>query len=101
MKKGKHLADQFYLELKDKNRITFIYKENNEYIGEVSLVFEKKDPDYTIKDKLIYVSRFLIKKEYRSQGIWTILMNHIIEYAKDLGYTEMSLGVDLDNYRAI
>ena len=101
MNKKKFLADKFYKEIIDNNRITFIYQENNEFLGEVSLVFDMQDPDYTIKDKRIYVSRFLVKKEYRSKGIGTILMDYIIRYAKDLGYKEMSVGVDLDNYVAI
>ncbi len=101
MEKQKSLADQFYQEIIDNNRITFIYKIDGEFIGEVSLVFDKKDPDYTIKNKRIYVSRFLVKDGYRSQGIGTIMMDYIIKYAEGLGYKEMSVGVDLDNYRAI
>lgn len=101
MNKKKELANKFYQELLDKNRITFIYQKNNEYLGEVSLVFDKHDKDYTIKNQRIYVSRFLVKKEYRHTGIGTILMNYIIDYAKELNYKEMSVGVDLDNYIAI
>lgn len=36
MNNNKELADKFYNELKTGNRITFVYKENDEYIGEVS-----------------------------------------------------------------
>ena len=99
--KNKHLADIFYKELVEGNRITFIYQDNDEYIGEVSLVFDMDDSDYTVKDKRIYVSRFLVKKGYRSSGIGTKLMNYIVDYAKIHGYLEMSVGVDLDNYITI
>ena len=101
MNKKKELAEKFYQELKNGNRITFIYVENNDYIGEVSLVFDTKDNDYTIKNQRIYLSRFLVKKEMRHQGIGKQLLNHIFNYAKELGYQEMSVGVDLDNYIAL
>ena len=101
MNKNKYLKDKFYNELLNNNRITFIYKKNNEFLGEVSLVFDMQDKDYTIKNKRIYLSRFLVKKEYRHQGIGTKLMEYITNYAKELNYQEMSTGVDLDNYIAI
>jgi len=101
MNKKKQLADKFYSELENGNRITFVYTEQDEYIGEVSLVFDMNDFDYTIDGKRIYLSRFLVKKEMRNKGIGKQLLKHIFEYAKELGYSEMSVGVDLDNYVAI
>lgn len=101
MSKRKELTDKFYNELKNGNRITFVYVENDEYLGEVSLVFEMFDNDYTIKNKRIYLSRFLVKKEMRNKGIGKQLLNYVFDYAKNLGYQEMSVGVDLDNYIAI
>ena len=59
MNKNKYLTDKFYNEIINNNRITFIYQKKNEYIGEVSLVFDRKDQNYTIKDKRIYVSKIL------------------------------------------
>ena len=102
MNKRKDLAEEFYEELKKENRITFVcVDEEDNYIGEVSLVFEKNDKDYTILNERIYLSRFIVKKEERNKGIGKHLLKHIFKYAKDLGYKEMSLGVDLDNYTAI
>lgn len=101
MNKKKQLADKFYHELKNGNRITFVYQEQGEYLGEVSLVFDMDDSDYTIDGQRIYLSRFLVKKEMRNKGIGKKLLKHIFDYARDLGYNEMSVGVDLDNYVAI
>ena len=97
----KELTNKFYNELKDGNRITFVYVSNDEYLGEVSLVFNMNDSDYTIDGKRIYLSRFLVKKEMRNKGIGKQLLNYVFDYAKKLGYSEMSVGVDLDNYVAI
>ena len=57
--------------------------------------------DYTIPNQRIYVSRLIVKYEYRRQGIGSKLVDFITEKAKSQGYTEMSIGVDLDNYPAL
>ena len=100
MERQKNLAIQFYNELLSGNRITFIYVKNNAYIGEGSIVFDKNDPDYTIKGKRIYFSRLIVKKEYRHQGIGSIIVDFLIDYVKKLGYREISIGVDMENHPA-
>ncbi|MGP4108833.1 GNAT family N-acetyltransferase [Virgibacillus sp. L01] len=100
MEKKPKMAKMFYDELASGNRITFIYLENNEFIGEGSLVFQNNDPDYTIPDKRIYLSRMIVKEEYRNRGIGGIIVDYLIDYAKQLGYEEITLGVDTDNKNA-
>jgi ribosomal protein S18 acetylase RimI-like enzyme len=73
---------------------------NGEYLGEASLVFDKNDPDYVIPNKRIYFSRLIVKSECRGQGIGGVLIDHLVAYAKELGYEEMSLGVDIVNIGA-
>ena len=101
MEKNKELKDRFYKELLNKNRMTFVYTKDEEYIGEVSIVFNKNDEDYTIPGIRLYISRIIVKKEFRGKGYGKKLMNHIIEYAKREKYKELSLGVNLDNYIAL
>ena len=98
MKRHSELAEKFYNELLTGNRTTYIYTINNEFVGEISLVKEMNDSDYTIPNLRIYVSRLIVKYEYRRQGIDKKLVDFITEKAKSQGYTEMSIGVDLDNY---
>lgn len=100
MEKSSKMAKMFYDELVSENRITFIYLENDEFIGEGSLVFKNNDPDYTIPDKRIYLSRMIVKDEYRNLGIGSIILDYLIDYAEKLGYKEISLGVDTDNLNA-
>lgn len=95
------LAEKFYSELLIGNRTTYIYTVDNEFVGEISLVKEMNDSDYTIPNQRIYVSRLIVKYEYRRQGIGRKLVDFITEKAKSQDYTEMSIGVDLDNYPAI
>ncbi|OZM57725.1 GNAT family N-acetyltransferase [Lottiidibacillus patelloidae] len=100
MEKKPKMAKRFYDELVSGNRITFIYLDNNEFIGEGSLVFQNNDPDYTIAGKRIYLSRMIVKEEYRNRGIGSIIVDYLIDYAQQLGYEEMTLGVDTDNINA-
>ena len=101
MEKNKELKDRFYKELLNKNRMTFVYTKDEKYIGEISIVFNKKDEDYSIPDVRLYISRIIVKKDCRGKGYGKKLMNFIIEYAKRKGYKELSLGVNLDNYIAL
>jgi ribosomal protein S18 acetylase RimI-like enzyme len=59
------------------------------------------DLDYTIPEQRIYVSRLIVKPEYRRQGIGKKLVKFVIDKAKELGYTEMSIGVNSDNFPAL
>lgn len=100
MRQNPKMAERFYEELVKENRITFIYMEDGEFMGEGSLVFQHNDLDYTIPDKRIYLSRMIVKEENRNRGIGSIILNYLIDYAKKLGYEEISLGVDTDNLNA-
>ncbi|MBQ3498436.1 MAG: GNAT family N-acetyltransferase [Clostridia bacterium] len=95
------LADKWLDEIKSGNRLVFIYKINGEFIGEGALVFDVGDPDYTIPDKRIYVSRMIVKKEYRGRGIGSEILEFLISKAKTMGYSEMTIGVDKDNVNAL
>lgn len=94
------MIEQFYNQIKNGERITFIYSENDEFIGEGSLVFTHQDSDYTIPNQRVYLSRMIVKEEHRNRGIGGIMLDYLIDYAKDLGYEEISLGVDTDNLNA-
>lgn len=101
MKKQNKLAEKFLSELKSGNRVTYICKDADDFIGEISFVKEMNDLDYTIPNKRIYISRLIVKKEYRRKGIGKMLVDFITDKVKELGYSEMSIGVDLENYPAL
>ncbi len=101
MKRLSKLADKFLSELKCGNRITYVCKDGDEFIGEISLVKEMNDSDYTIPEQRVYVSHLIVKPEYRRQGIGKKLVEFVTDKAKGFGYKEMSIGVDLDNFPAL
>lgn len=99
--KSQPLADKWLDEIKSGNRLVFIYKINGEFIGEGALVLDTGDSDYTIPGKRIYASRMIVKKEYRNLGIGSKILEFLIEKAKSMGYSEMTIGVDKDNVNAL
>ncbi len=94
-------TEEFKQQIIDGNRVVFIYKFNGEFIGEIAYVLDMNDSDYTISNKRIYISRLIVKKEYRNQGIGGILIDYIVNVVKELGYSEASIGVDKDNEAAL
>ncbi|MBQ6152894.1 MAG: GNAT family N-acetyltransferase [Ruminococcus sp.] len=95
------LAQKCYRELLSGNRITYVYTDDGEFIGEISIVKDRGDPEDTIFGQRVYLSRLIVKDEYRRQGIGRKLLYHVFLKAKEQGYKEISVGVDLANYPAL
>ena len=101
MEKHAELAARFLSELQNGNRLTWVYERDGQFLGEISLVLNKDDPDYTVPGRRIYVSRLIVRKENRRQGIGKTLVEYAVQQASEMGYSEMSIGVDMDNYAAL
>lgn len=101
MDRQPELAARFYREMLQGNRVTYVFQIEREYVGEISLVFDMNDPDYTIRNRRAYVSRLIVKREYRRKGIGRALVAFAVEAAGNMGCSELSIGVDLDNYAAL
>ena len=99
--KAQPLAEKWREEIVSGNRLVFVYKINGEFIGEGALVFDTGDPDYTIPGQRVYVSRMVVKKEYRGRGIGSEILKFLIIKAKEMGFVEMTIGVDKDNENAL
>ena len=99
--KAQPLTDKWLEEIKSGNRLVFIYKVNGEFIGEGALVLDAGDSDYTIPGRRVYVSRMIVKKEFRNQGVGAAVLSFLTEKAKAMGFEEMTVGVDKDNANAL
>lgn len=100
MGKNPENAKRWYDELTTGNRIIFVYVENGEYLAEGALVLQNGDPDYTIPNQRIYLSRLIVRPECRHLGIGSRMVDYLINYAKKQGYSEMTVGVDITNINA-
>ena len=101
MQKRPELAQAFYDQLISGSRITYVYALDGEFIGEGSLVLESDDPLYCIPGQRVYFSRLIVKAEYRNRGIGGVLIDHIVKKAVEMGYSEISIGVDKSNAVAL
>ena len=95
------LTETFRQQIEDGNRTVYIYKENGAFLGEIAYVLDNGDPDYTVPGQRVYISRLIVKPECRNRGIGGILVDHVLQTARELGYKEASIGVDKDNLTAL
>ncbi len=101
MEKHSDLAARFYSELLAGERITCVFERDGAFLGEISLKRETNDPDYTIPGQRVYVSRLIVKPEERRKGIGKALVEYAVRQAESMGFSELSIGVDIDNYPAL
>lgn len=101
MERQPKLAERFYHELVSGARVTYVCKDGEDFLGEISLVFETDDPDYTVAGRRVYVSHLVVRKEERRKGIGRALVRFAVEQAARMSCRELSIGVDLDNYPAL
>ena len=99
--KAQPLTEKWKEEIAEGNRFVYIYKINDEFIGEGALVLDTGDPDYTIQGKRVYVSRMIVKKEYHNRGIGSEILTFLIQKAEEMGFCEMTIGVDKNNENAL
>ena len=97
----KHYTEKFRKEFLNRNRETFIYDIDGKRASKVSIVYDQGDPEYTIPNVRVYLSNVGTEYKYCRQGFASLLIAHAVEYVKAKGYTEMSVGVDLDNFNAL
>lgn len=91
-------TEQFKKQIACGNRDAYLMKCNDKYIASCDLVYDYGD--YTDSNK-IYLSRLIVKKEYRNQGIGQELLKYMISLCKEKGYQQITVGVDTDNENAI
>ncbi len=100
MNRQKDLAELFYTQLCSGIRHIFVCEECGQYVGEIALVLQSEDPEYTIPGRRAYLSHLIVKRELRGRGIGSALINFCVQYARELGFCELSLGVDAENESA-
>ena len=84
--------DKWYPEIVEGNRKLFVIYYDNELIGEVWIL--KKEGSY-------HLMRLGVREEYRNQGVGTWIISQIEDYIINIGESEIYLGVEKDNIKAL
>lgn len=90
---------QFKEQIACGNREPYLLKYNNKYIASCDLVYDYGE--YTKAGIKVYLSRLIVKKEYRNKGIGQELLKYMISLCKEKGYQQINVGVDTDNKNAV
>ena len=76
----------------------FIIEEDEKAIGEITVNYRNNTLETeTILNRRVYLEAFRVDKKYQGQGLGQKLINYCIEYLKNIGYTEFTIGVEEDN----
>ena len=92
-------TQQFKEQIACGNREPYLLKYNNKYIASCDLVYDFGE--YTKAGIKVYLSRLIVKKEYRNKGIGQELLKYMINLCKEKGYKQITVGVDTDNKKAV
>lgn len=69
-------------------------EEDNRLIGELYLFFSLDDPDFAKRGVRAYLCAFRVIPERQGRGYGTQLLERVLERARELGYREVSIGVE-------
>ena len=90
----------------EKSKIMYIGILDNEiiceataYIKEEAFVGDIENAEELISNNIVYLSAFRTNKEHENKGFFSKLFKYMENDLKEKGYTEMSLGVGIDENR--
>lgn len=92
-------TEQFREQISLGTRDAYLMKYKDKYISSCDLVYDYGE--YTETNIKVYLSRLIVKKEYRNRGIGQELLKHMIALCKEKGYQQITVGVDTDNSNAL
>ena len=101
IEKNPAFTAHFVRELENGNRTTYVYDLDGAFVGEISLVRDMQDPDYTVANQRVYLSRLVVKdtrSRVASAENWSPLPAKLQKISA-IGRSQV--GVDLDNYGAL
>lgn len=70
-------------------------------IGELHAMYQCEETDKVIPGKRAYLYAFRVHKKYQGQGFGNYLLKKVVDIIAEKGYSELTVGVEDDNERAI
>ena len=93
---------QYFLKGLKENVIEFWTVEvEHKLIGELYIFWDSIDKDEANGLNRAYLCAFRIKETFQGQGIGSHLMNTVIKRVKEVGYTEITIGIDNSEYKKL
>lgn len=75
--------------------------EDSKLIGELYIFWNSEDPDEANGINRAYLCAFRIEEEFRGRGLSSSLMNTVLSRVKENGFSEVTIGVDNENYEKL
>lgn len=94
---SKYLKAEFEKLVEKKILIPFLALSSNRLIGKVHFVTKLNDLQAADGNQIGYMCNLYVKKPYRNNGVGTMLIDAVKDYAKSNGFTKLTLGVEEDN----
>lgn len=70
-------------------------------IAELYIFWDSTDKDEANGKNRAYLCAFRVSNTYQGQGIGTLLMNTVLNKIKEVGYTEVTIGIDNREYEKL
>lgn len=94
------LKKQIMVDITNKIKDIYVIAENENLIGEITIIYKSDLPNRTIPNIRVYLNAFRIHKEYQNKGLGQKLITHVINALESEGITEFTVGVEDNNENA-
>lgn len=78
----------------------WVLSEGDRLIGELHTSYESDAPLQAVRNKRAYLSAFRVHEDFQGRGYGKQLLKNVIAALSDMGYHELTIGVEDDNERA-
>jgi ribosomal protein S18 acetylase RimI-like enzyme len=79
----------------------FVLYDKDVLVGELHVMYESDDENYAIRGRRAYLFAFRVRENFQNKGYGTYLLKMVLTVLKENGYSEFTVGVEDDNFRAI
>ncbi len=70
-------------------------------VAELRVMYESIDENFAVRGRRAYLFAFRVSEPFQNKGYGTYLLKNVLAVLKEAGYTEFTVGVEDDNFRAI
>ncbi len=79
----------------------FCLFDSSTLLGELRVLYVSEDEQVAAKGRRAYLYAFRIREDFQGKGLGRYLLENVLVYLTQKGYSEFTVGVEDDNARAI